>query len=264
MLDIISLVILLAHTFFMSKPKYGKKVVKTVVNHRTCGVCKWWHRNRPGCPVRKHRCVCNHTGSARLMESTGGLMGIKELAAQGTPIECIEGDGNNTLIACIKNEFNISLKKKFDKNHVLKNIGKSLYALHAEKGTGIKLSKTVILHIQKCLKYIFAKNAGDKNKLQENLKALIPHQFGDHSLCDGRFCGFKCNPSETYIHRSLPYKAALKDDVPRSRLENLFKPVIANAEQSVDLMGSSQQCEHANREVILRHQNLFIMAIQNH
>lgn len=36
-----------------------------------------------------------------------------------------------------------------------------------------------------------------------------------------------------------------------SRLESLFKPVIANAEQLADL-GSSQQCEHANREVILR------------
>lgn len=83
------------------------------------------------------------------------------------------------------------------------------------------------------------------------MKALIPHQFGDHSLCDGRVCGFKRNPSETYIHRSLPYKAALKDDVLRSRLESLFKPVIANAEQLADL-GSSQQCEHANREVILR------------
>lgn len=101
----------------------------------------------------------------------------------------------------------------FDENHVLKNIRKSLYALHAEKG--IKLSKTVILHIQTCLKYIFVKNAGDQNKLQENLKALIPHQFGDHSLCDGKFSGFKRNPSETYIHRSLPYKAALKDDVHR-------------------------------------------------
>lgn len=112
MLDIISFIILLAHTFFMSKPKYGKKVVKTVVNHRICGVCKWWHRNRPGRPVRKHRCVCNHTGSARLMESTGGLMGVKELAAQGTPIECIEGDGDYTLIARIKNELNISLEKK--------------------------------------------------------------------------------------------------------------------------------------------------------
>lgn len=45
------------------------------------------------------------------MESTGGLMGVKELAAQGTPIECIEGVGDTTLIARIKNELNISLKK---------------------------------------------------------------------------------------------------------------------------------------------------------
>lgn len=111
LLDIISFIILLAHAFFMSKPKYGKKVVKTVVNHRTYGVCKWWHRNRLGQSVRKHRCVCNDTGSARLMESTGELMGVKELAAKGTPIECIEGDGDNTLIARIKTELNISLKK---------------------------------------------------------------------------------------------------------------------------------------------------------
>lgn len=38
-------------------------------------------------------------------------MGVKELAAQGTPIECIEGYGDTTLIARIKNELNISLKK---------------------------------------------------------------------------------------------------------------------------------------------------------
>lgn len=96
----------------MSKLEYGKKVVKTVVNHRTCGVCKWLHRNRPGRPVRKHSCVCKHTGNARFMGSTGGLNCVKKLAVQGTPIECLEGDGDNPLISCIKNELNISLKKK--------------------------------------------------------------------------------------------------------------------------------------------------------
>lgn len=248
MLEIISFIISLAHTFFMSKSRYGKKVVKTVVNHRTCGVCKWWHINRPGRPVRKHRCVCNHTGSARLMESTGGIMGVKELTVQGTLIECIEGDGDNTLIARIKNKLNISLKKKFDKNHVLKKHRKKYICIACRKRYKAQQD---FLHIQKCLKYMFAKNAGDKNKLHENLKALIPHRFGDHSLYDGRFCGFKRNQSETYAHRSPPYKTALKDDALRSRLESLFQPVIANAEQLAD-QGSSQQCEHANREVILR------------
>lgn len=54
-----------AHTFFMSKAKYGKKVMKAIVKHRTCGTCKWWQRNGPGQPVRQHRCVNNHSGSAR-------------------------------------------------------------------------------------------------------------------------------------------------------------------------------------------------------
>lgn len=47
--------------------------------------------------VRKHKSVFNHTGSARFRESTGGLMGVKEFAVQGTPIKCIEGDNDNTL-----------------------------------------------------------------------------------------------------------------------------------------------------------------------
>lgn len=52
------------------------------------------------------------------MEATGGLKGVKELFDEGTPIEYLEGDGDNTSIAIIKNELNISMKKRFDKNVV--------------------------------------------------------------------------------------------------------------------------------------------------
>ena len=248
-IDFFLSLLLSAHTFFMSKSKYGKKVVKAIVSHRTCGTCNWWRRNRPGQKVREHRCVKTHSGSARLMESVSGEKGVKELAAEGTPVEYLEGDGDNTLVARLKTNSNIDMKKRFDKNHIVKNIGKHMYALHAEKG--IRLSKNVIMHIQKCLKYDFAKNQGDKDGLQENLKAIIPHQFGDHSFCCGKFCGFKRKPFEVYLHRSLPYKAALKDGHLRACLEKIFEQVISNAEQYSDL-GSSQQCEHANREVTLR------------
>lgn len=67
-------------------------------------MCEWQQRNRPGRLVRKHKSVFNHADSARLMESTGGLIGVKELAAQGTPIKCIEGDDDNTLIASKMNQ----------------------------------------------------------------------------------------------------------------------------------------------------------------
>ena len=233
----------------MSKAVYGKKVVKTVVGHRACGVCKWWHRQRPGQPVRDHTCVKNHTGSARMMESTGGVKGVRELIEEGTPVEYLEGDGDNTLIARLKSELNIDMKKRFDRYHIVKNVGKSLYALKNEKG--VNLGKPVICHIEKCLKYAFATNQGDPDGLRDNLKALIPHQFGNHSFCTSRFCNFKRRPNKQYIRRSLPYKVPLKDEELQVRLQRIFEPLINCAQQYSDL-GSSQQCEHGNKEVCLR------------
>lgn len=231
----------------MSKAKYGKKVIKTMVSHRTCGTCKWWAKNRPFQKVRKHRCVFSHSGSARLMESSSGVMAVKELSKSGYPVEYLEGDGDNTLIARLKEE-NINVKKRYDRNHVVKNIGKKLYSLQK---TNKKLSKSVIMHIQKCIKYAFARNQGNSSAMKDNLQALIPHQFGDHSLCHASFCGFCRDKTQTYKHMGLPYKAPLQDQNLKSDLQRIMEPVIANAEQYSDL-GSSQQCEHANREVTLR------------
>lgn len=163
-------------------------------------------------------------------------------------MEYLEGDGDNTLIANLRTELNINMKKRFDKNHVVKNFTKSLYQLKTQKG--VKLSKTVILHLEKCLKYTFAKNQGDKEGMEEN---LIPHQFGDHSRCNGRFCGYKRKPDkgEKYVQRSLPYKTSLHDENLQQLLQKIFDPLISNAYHYIDL-GSSQQCEHANKEVTLR------------
>ena len=97
----------------------------------------------------------NHKGSARLIESVSGQDGVTELLKEGTPVEYIEGDGDNTLIARLKTNLNINMKKRFDRNHIVKNIGKRLYALQASKK--VKVSKAVIIHIQKCVKYSFAK-----------------------------------------------------------------------------------------------------------
>lgn len=223
--------------------------MKSVVSHRQCSTCNWWRRHRPGKPVRQHRCVRNHFGSARSMESESGEKAILDLAKAGTPVEIIEGDGDNTLLARLKSKHGISLKKKYDKNHVMKNLGKSLYSLQNEKG--IKISKITIAHLQKCVSYALSKNSGDLTGLQDNLRAIVPHNFGDHQLCQPRFCDYLRNKDVTYIHRSLPYKSSLTGETLRKRLEDIMTPFIAKASQLVDL-GSSQQCEHANREVSLK------------
>jgi hypothetical protein len=238
------------HTFFMTTSKQGKikKVVKSIVYHRTCATCRWWQRNRPGEKVRKHRCVWNHHGSAKMIECNSGIQGVKELAKEGTPVDIIEGDGDCTLMSRL-NKQGIHLKKKYDKNHMIKNIIKLLY--EASKLKHIKMSKDIIVHFNKCLKYIIAKHQGDEVGLEENLRALVPHQFGDHTKCKERFCGFTRVPGVKYIHKSLPYKLPLKGDSLRQKLNEIFEPVIGRAHIYADL-GSSQANEHANKEVALR------------
>lgn len=236
----------IGHTFLISK---RNKVLKTVIKHRSCATCKWWKRNRPGQRIRSHRCVWNHNGSARMMESEAGLLALKEMSSQGTPVEIIEGDGDNTLIARLKSQCGLSVVKRLDKNHCVKNIIKTLYDLRNSKV--VKISNQIIQHLSKCIKYIFSKNQGDKEGMRENLVALVPHQFGDHSKCHGRFCGYKRKPNETYVHRSLPYKVPLQDPLLRQSLDHIFAPIIAKSASYIEL-GSSQACEHANRETCLR------------
>lgn len=62
-----------------------------------------------------------------MMESASGEVGIRQLIEGGTPVEYIEGDGDNTLISRLKTNMGINMKKRFDKSHIVKNIGKILY-----------------------------------------------------------------------------------------------------------------------------------------
>lgn len=163
------------------------------------------------------------------MESMSGEQGLQELEQSGIPVEYIKGDGDSTLLSRMRSK-NKRIKKRYDKNHIIKNIGKHLYQLSTSKK--VKLSKVVVAHLQKCLKYCFAKNQGDKFGLEENLRAIIPHQFGDHTFCKETFGGHKKDSRDEgkkYVHKSLPYKTPIIDDgVLRSELEKIMDPVIAN------------------------------------
>lgn len=86
-------------------------------------------------------------------------------------LECWIGDEGKTLVARHKTNQNIDVKKHFDRNHIVKNIGKHLYGLQTQN---VKLGKNVISHIQKCMKYTFTKNQGDPSGMAENLKANAP------------------------------------------------------------------------------------------
>ena len=111
-----------------------------------------------------------------------------ELNNEGTPVECLEGEGDTTLLARLKNNQNICMKKRCDQNHIVKNIGKKLFLLQAEKG--IKLSKNTINHLTLSISYALSINSGDETALEGNyVSSIIPYNFGDHQNCRARFCG---------------------------------------------------------------------------
>lgn len=163
-------------------------------------------------PVRKHRCVGNHVGSAKLMECKSRVQEIKELSDKETLVEVLERSGNTTVLAHIKRDLHGTLKKRYDCNCIVNNIVTDLYAVK-------KNSKCVIQHIQKCLKSAFSKNEGVKTGMEESLRAIVPHQFLDFSY-HPRFCGVKRKQQEIYICRGLPYKTSFKDNHLRFQLGN--------------------------------------------
>lgn len=61
----------------------------------------------------------------------------------------------------------INMKKRLDKNYVVKSIGKQLYCLYNEKR--VKISEKVINHLQKFLRLIFTKSQGNKRDLEDNI-----------------------------------------------------------------------------------------------
>lgn len=58
-------------------------------------------------------CVCSYSGSERSMEATSGVQGVKELFEDGTLVEYLEGDGDNTLIAKLRTPLDINMKKLY-------------------------------------------------------------------------------------------------------------------------------------------------------
>ena len=53
------------------------------------------------------------------MESASGILGVTDLKESGTPVEIIEGDGDNTTFSRLRSELGRCVKI-----HVVKTIGK--------------------------------------------------------------------------------------------------------------------------------------------
>lgn len=104
----------------------------------------------------------------------------------------------------------------------------------------------VIKHIQKCFNYALAQNKGHVANFSSALQQIVPHLFGDHSVC-GDWCGYRKNP-ESYKHHGLPYGRPLSGDSLRADLDTVFSVYIQNASK-IAPGGSTKDVESFNNMV---------------
>ena len=156
----------------------------------------------------KNTCHKNWTGSAQAIEPHMAIQSLHKLKSKGLLVKHIIGDADTTTEVRAKKAFSHEIVKSLDKNHILKNLGNSLYAVKKQHKV---LSVVAIRYLQKCVQYALA-TSKTKQELKVNLTAIVPHAFGYHSSCtQTRWCRAVQNPSVAHIYKSLPGGKPLVD-----------------------------------------------------
>ncbi|XP_063431634.1 uncharacterized protein LOC134714327 [Mytilus trossulus] len=178
------------------------KVLQFSLRSKSCQICALHQSKNHTIPV--HECSKNWDGSSKAMEPDMAISMARELEETGCAIDVIHGDNDSTTTSRLKAVFP-SIEKKDDSNHTKKGITSKLYKLsHKYK---VLKQPNVISYIGRCFMYAIKEcQTKEPESLRKSLDIIVPHLYGDHSLCaseDATWCSYQKNPSQ-FRYRSLP------------------------------------------------------------
>ena len=154
-------------------------------------------------------------------------------------VNTLHGYRDSTVISRL-GQSGVSIDKRPDKNHIVKNFTKDLYQLRDKDK---KVTPKVITHLKMCFSYALSQNQGNPEDLKKHMDALVPHNFGDHKNCkDLEWCK---SESVNYCHNGLPHKKPLEGKALRDELQQIVSKHTRNLMQIPNL-GSSQANENFN------------------
>ena len=99
---------------------------------------------------------------------------------------------------------NTRLKKWSDVVHAKRSFGSSLYSIKTQNRS---LTDMVIRYFQWCFGYTLKQNKDDEEGVQNGLKSIVPHAYGDHSSC-GNWCGYLKKSSILQTQRPSPWQGS--------------------------------------------------------
>lgn len=196
------------------------------MGHRSGQICSFSTRSKDcrqcelGGDPETHDCRKNYNGSSKAMEQDMAI----ELYTNNKLFDDAQVygarlvmDDDSTTIAGLQQVTPYNVIKWSDKNHACKNFKKSLYAL--------KLSAKQIKYFSKNFVAAIENNKGDTEELKKTLKSIVPHAFGDHTLCSFH------EQNKNYNYNNLPNNQPLQNIQLRTSLEDLLSRYIDNAEK---------------------------------
>ena len=173
------------------------KVISYATRNTLCRVCQEAVANNREPTV--HDCRRNHEGSSKSMEANVAVQLFGNAVEGGVRYSTYAGDDDSTTENRLQSLVAYDIEKWSDINHASCTLGSRLYAVKSKvKG----LSPAVIGYIQRCFTYCIRQNKGKESSLLEGLKSIVPHVFGDHTLCK-EWCTYQHDP-ENYRHGDLP------------------------------------------------------------
>lgn len=211
---------------------YSGKILAYTTRSKSCRRCQ------AGQTKKSHDCRENFSGTSKAMEPDMAM----ELITQNPIFEklgvfCgrLVMDDDTTTIDSLRRVCKHLIVKWSDKNHACKNFKKALYAL--------KLDSNLIDYLYKLFVAAIDCNKGDVHGLKTALTAIVPHCFGDHTLCNWH------SEKNNYVYKNIPNNKPLDNPQVRITLDDLFLKYITNVDK-LAAAASTQANESFNNTMI--------------
>lgn len=197
------------------------KVLSYATRCKACRICE--SSKKSGKVAKTDDCRKNHVGSSKSVERDVAVELWTNALDSGTQFSTYVGDDDSTTIADILNKVPYNVEKWSDTIHTKRSLTTRLFNLkdRFKIQNCSTLSNKVINYYAKCFSYVVAQNAGNPELLKSGINSIVPHSFGEHSLCDISWCGFQKCP-ERYKHTDLPNGKSLYGEPLKNALTNIF------------------------------------------
>ncbi|XP_058802154.1 uncharacterized protein LOC131670510 [Phymastichus coffea] len=143
-------------------------------------------------------------------------------------------DNDSSTIALLRKVCTHDIELWADKNHTVKSLSNALHRLSVAAG--------LVDYFTENFSGVIAECKGQPDILKERLQAIVPHAFGDHTLCTFH------EDKENYEYKRLPGKKPLDNKDLKTALEEIFSRFI-NDVKKIAPAASTQANESFNHLV---------------